>query len=505
MRVYRDMGRANGNEGSARGPWTKGENSQLVSLVNAHGPRNWTNLATRMSTSRSGKQCRERWLNHLNPEIKKGAWTNEEDEMLVELHTNFGNRWSEIAKHLHGRTDNAIKNHWNSTIKRKLCPDGSRYPYPSIEPTVLLATWPKRRKRENACQRHKNRGSTRSASAHSIQDKYMLNKILQSSRKINNCNEPFIPLRVTNPIRTKLAEINQNNQAGEYVGTTTNDDENGSKTTISNQYCGLDKEIASISHDMKESAFRGMSIFKPDFATARNDENGSRNQVEVMAFDGSEITLKGTRCGQKHSRDFRTSCGILPANSEAPVNVMSSTSTDQHLIQSSQSWCREGVLPEDDDDQNSTHHQVKRPRFDPFSYLPRPGPINLSFLLHNNDHLQFDPHTTIGFNSFGARLLDEISNSIDGVMNLPSQVSLDPRPGVTVAAVQELGKPVGDHEEANELEHYMYGDGGDDAEGGGDDDGDNADDDTEYETNNEANGSADTDANDNADDDEDNA
>uniref|UniRef100_A0A7N0V3H6 Uncharacterized protein n=1 Tax=Kalanchoe fedtschenkoi TaxID=63787 RepID=A0A7N0V3H6_KALFE len=102
-----------------RGAWTPEEDRRLAQVIETQGPRRWKSVAVKAGLSRCGKSCRLRWMNYLRPNIKRGNISAQEEDLILRLHKLLGNRWSLIAGRLPGRTDNEIKNYWNSHLSKK--------------------------------------------------------------------------------------------------------------------------------------------------------------------------------------------------------------------------------------------------------------------------------------------------------------------------------------------------------------------------------------------------
>ncbi|XP_044468971.1 transcription factor MYB26-like [Mangifera indica] len=107
-----------------KGLWSPDEDEKLLKHITTQGHGSWSSVPKLAGLQRCGKSCRLRWINYLRPDLRRGSFTEEEEQIIIDCHRILGNRWAQIAKHLPGRTDNEVKNYWNSCIKKKLISQG---------------------------------------------------------------------------------------------------------------------------------------------------------------------------------------------------------------------------------------------------------------------------------------------------------------------------------------------------------------------------------------------
>ncbi|XVF00128.1 hypothetical protein REPUB_Repub03eG0258300 [Reevesia pubescens] len=228
-----DCGGAGGGVVLKKGPWTSAEDAILIDYVKKHGEGNWNAVQKHSGLFRCGKSCRLRWANHLRPNLKKGAFTQEEEQLIIELHAKMGNKWARMAAHLPGRTDNEIKNYWNTRIKRR-----QRAGLPLYPPEVCLQAL-----QESHSTSAINGGDKGS---HDIlqNNNYEIPDVIFDSLKANQNVLPYVP---------ELPDISASSMLMKGLG--------------SSQYCGFMPPTIHRQKRLRES-----TAFFPDYTAAVKNE-----------------------------------------------------------------------------------------------------------------------------------------------------------------------------------------------------------------------------------------
>ncbi|XP_027334676.1 transcription factor MYB8-like [Abrus precatorius] len=270
--------------GLHKGPWTPKEDALLTKYIQAHGEGLWKSLPKKAGLLRCGKSCRLRWMNYLRPDIKRGNITPEEDDLIIRMHSLLGNRWSLIAGRLPGRTDNEIKNYWNTHLSKKLKNHGTddnntqnmllENPQPQQEPATGNKKKSNGGKKKN---KHKN--------------------------KDTNAEPPKTQVYLPKPIRVKalyLPRTDSNTftfESNSASASTSHEKEESPLTKESNVLCGIDDDgfgFFGEDHDLvNTSDVECQSYFATDHGTLEKlyeeyfqilNMNDDHTQFELDSF-----------------------------------------------------------------------------------------------------------------------------------------------------------------------------------------------------------------------------
>ncbi|KAF5766046.1 putative transcription factor MYB-HB-like family [Helianthus annuus] len=277
--------------GVKKGPWTPEEDIMLVSYVQQHGPGNWRQVPTNTGLRRCSKSCRLRWTNYLRPGIKRGDFTDDEEKMIIQLQTLLGNKWAAIASYLPERTDNDIKNYWNTHLKKKLIRKHQR----GFEDQDLIHN----NKDHFACS------TTSSSSPHCISrgqwEKRLQTDIHMAKQALNDAlsidHKPIlVPQAIKTCTQTPVYPSSTDNIAKLLKGFMKNSP-NNNKTCSNSSTNESSDEVNALSSESKTSsgtnlseAFESLFEFHPSFPSPNNSEFSQTNtSTEGSIFQGESI------------------------------------------------------------------------------------------------------------------------------------------------------------------------------------------------------------------------
>ena len=272
-----------------RAPWNQKEDEAIIELVNKYGISNWTVIANEMANMfknrhRNGKQCRERWHNHLDPIVNKENWTENEENILFSKHLEYGNKWSDISKFLPGRTDNSIKNHFYSKLRKFI-----RKILKQINKENLL--------KNNGidCYKYNSDKVYKLLKEYKINYKNVtkdtiLNLIISTEKKgkpfnlsenksINNNEKNIIFSKISPNLKTNLSSNNIENKENKFISKSSSNKKNKSKSKLKN-----------IGESNDSSKKRRKNIFKSKLITIKDDKKENINNNNKIYLSNENIS-----------------------------------------------------------------------------------------------------------------------------------------------------------------------------------------------------------------------